>query len=189
MMRMPLFLATLALVALPAFAGAQVMPRLSQDSKQPIEITADKLEVQQQQRLAIFSGNVDARQGEIRLRASTLRVHYADTNAAQGNAEAQSISRIDAIGNVFFSSQKETAQGEQGVYDVDKGTVTMNGAVVLTSGENVIKGTRLVMNLNTGTSTMDDAPTASGKPGRVRGLFVPSQSATPAQPQQPAQRR
>ncbi len=110
----------------------------------------------------------------------------AASNAAQGNAEAQSISRIDAIGNVFFSSQKETAQGEQGVYDVDKGTVTMNGAVVLTSGENVIKGTRLVMNLNTGTSTMDDAPTASGKPGRVRGLFVPSQSATPAQP---AQRR
>lgn len=188
-MRPSLFLATLALAALPVLAGAQVMPRLSQDSKQPIEITADKLEVQQQQRLAIFYGNVDARQGEIRLRADTLRVHYADNTATQKNAEAQSISRIDAVGNVFFSSQKETAQGEQGVYDVDRGTITMNGAVVLTSGESVIRGTRLVMNLNTGTSTMDEAPTASGKPGRVRGLFVPSQSPAPAPPQQPAQRR
>lgn len=187
MMRPSLIVATLVAVALPAIAAAQVMPRLSQDSKQPIEISADKLEVQQQQRLAIFSGNVDARQGEIRLRADTLRVHYADNTPGQRNSEAQSISRIDAVGNVFFSSQKETAQGEQGVYDVDRGTVTMSGAVVLTSGESVIRGTRLVMNLNTGTSTMDEAPTASGKPGRVRGLFVPSQAPAPAQ--QPAPRR
>lgn len=173
-------IALAAALLAPVTVAAQVMPRVSQDTKQPIEITADNLEVQQQQRLAVFKGNVDARQGEIRLRADTLRVHYSD--AQQRNPDAQAISRIDAVGNVFFSSQKETAQGEQGVYDVDKGTITMNGQVVLTSGDNVIKGTRLVMNLNTGTSTIDGAPTANAPRGRVRGIFVPGQSSSSPTP-------
>lgn len=173
MTRARVLVLAVALLA-PAAAAAQLMPRVSQDTKQPIEITADNLEVQQQQRLAVFKGNVDARQGEIRLRADTLRVHYAE--AQQRNPEAQAISRIDAVGNVFFSSQRETAQGEAGTYDVDKATITMNGQVVLTSGDNVIRGTRLVMNLNTGTSTIDGTPTANAPRGRVRGIFVPGQS-------------
>ena len=60
----------LAALLVPGAVAAQMMPRLSQDTKQPIEITADNLEVQQQQRLAVFKGNVDARQGEIRLAQS-----------------------------------------------------------------------------------------------------------------------
>ncbi|MDP6344620.1 MAG: lipopolysaccharide transport periplasmic protein LptA [Alphaproteobacteria bacterium] len=136
----------------------------SDDTDQPIEIDADNLEVQQDKNLAIFSGNVDASQGRIKLRADQLRVWYRP--AGEGSAELDgTIVRIDAIGRVFISSTDETAQGDLGVYDVAEKRITLTGTVVLTRGENVIRGKQLLMNLATGHSEI------SG--GRVRGRFVP----------------
>ena len=94
----------------PAGAGAQGQS-LNQDSNLPIEITADSLEVLQDQKIATFAGNVDAVQGDMVLSADRLRVHYGDDgNAAAGPAGAGSILRIEADGNVLMSSPRETAQ-------------------------------------------------------------------------------
>ena len=155
-------------------AHAQSPVTTNHDSSQPIEITADQLEVQQEKQLATFSGNVQAIQGDIRLQAASLQVSYraADDNSGS-NADAQgAISRIIAKGNVFFSSPGQTAKGDSGVYDVDASLITFEGNVVLTREDNVIKGNRLVLNLATGTSKVSGA--GVGKSGRVRGLFVPN---------------
>jgi lipopolysaccharide export system protein LptA len=151
------------------------------DGSQPIEITADSLEVIQPQQLAIFKGNVDAVQGDIRLRADTLKVHYRQRppgqQAAAGAAvdPQTSIHRIDAVGRVFISSPEETASGDAGVYDVDKRTITLEGQVVLTRGDNVLRGNRATMDLASGRSVM--VPTAGE---RVHGLFVPNREPPPA---------
>lgn len=160
-----LFLAA-TVVLLAHTASAQF--RQSQDTSLPIEIAADALEVQQDQQIAVFTGNVDAQQGNMKLRADKIWVHYHDQ---RGGEETQSISKIDAEGQVFFSSGKETAEGDQGTYDVDKGVIVLTGKVILTQGNNVLRGSRVILDLNTGLSTMDgDAALGDG---RVRGLFVP----------------
>ncbi len=156
----------LSAVMLAAPAAAQSTKDLL-DSDQPIEINADSLEVQQDQQLAVFRGNVDATQGRIKLKANELRVHYADGESGGADGLTGSIRRIDAVGDVFIWSPTETAQGDLGVYDVGAKQITLTGAVVLTRGENVLRGKRLVMNTATGVSRMD----AGG--GRVKGLFVP----------------
>ena len=46
------------------------------DKKKPIEITSDRLDVDQGEKVAIFEGKVDAIQGEIHLRADRLKVYY-----------------------------------------------------------------------------------------------------------------
>jgi lipopolysaccharide export system protein LptA len=53
--------------------------------------------------------------------------------------------------------------------------VTLTGSVLLTRGENVIRGERLVMNLDTGVSRVESSkvPLPGGKPKRVKGIFVP----------------
>lgn len=147
------------------------------DSTQPIEVISDALEVQQAQNLAIFTGNVDAIQGEMRLRADKLTVHYRNNEQAEAQAEAAgaaaggAITKIVAEGQVFVSSQKETGQGDSGVYDVEAQTVVLEGKeVILTQGDNVIRGTRAIMDLATGRSVVQTKPG-----GRVRGLFVPNQ--------------
>ena len=173
------------------------------DSSLPIEITADRLEVAQKEQVATFAGNVDAVQGDLVLSADKLRVYY------QGKAEkiglatgtGSTIRRIEAEGDVLLSSPQETASGEFGVYDVPAELVTLEGSVVLTRGDNVIRGERLEMDLATGKSRMVAVDTVAGgdkaieKPdGRVRALFIPKQKSRtddggdPAPPPQPAAR-
>jgi lipopolysaccharide export system protein LptA len=131
----------------------------------------------QDQRIATFRGNVDAVQGDMVLSADELRVHYRDGDDAPEPAGA--IRRIEAEGNVFLSSPRETAQGATGVYDVATNHVTIEGAVVLTQDDNVIRGQRLEVDLVSGRSQMFAAvPSTEGGavPQRVRALFTPDGS-------------
>lgn len=139
------------------------------DSSQPIEITADTLDVARADQTAIFSGNVVAIQGELRLGSDNLRVYYRGGDAR--TAAQGAISKLDAIGAVALSSPRETASGEWAVYDVDMGQITLGGNVVLTQGENVLRGEQLVIDLESGQSRIVGA---QGAGGRVKGLFVPN---------------
>jgi lipopolysaccharide export system protein LptA len=159
------------------------------DSSLPIEITADLLEVEQRDRIATFTGNVDAVQGDLVLSADKLRVFYTGNDQAGGAAPGAtgSIRRIEADGNVFITSPQETAQGESGVYDVAGDLLTLDGSVVLTRGDNVIRGQQLEIDLASGRSRVIAATPSSegGGPGdRVRALFTPEDTseAAPAQP-------
>jgi lipopolysaccharide export system protein LptA len=137
---------------------------------QPIEINADRLDVMQDKQIAIFSGNVDALQGDIRLNADSLRVHYRK-QPAKGAAQAddgsfgRSISQIDAIGKVLVTSPEEKARGDRGIYLVDQRVIILEGNVELARAGNVLKGQRATMNIDSGRAVMDQ--------GRVRGVFVP----------------
>jgi lipopolysaccharide export system protein LptA len=155
------------------------------DRTLPIEITADSLEVFQNQNIATFTGNVDAVQGDVVLSADLLRVHYGDTEGGGAPPATGSIRRIEAEGNVFLSSPGETAQGSAGVYDVAANRITLEGAVVLTQEENVIRGQRLEIDLASGRSQVFAAvPSTQGgtPPQRVRALFTPedARAAAPA---------
>ena len=150
----------------PALAQLDIGGR--HNANQPIEITADSLEVQQEKQLAIFRGNVEAVQGDMNLRADVLVVHYRPREDNQN-----SISLIEVEGNVFLSSPKEMAQGDRGIYDVDAERIELDGSVVLTQGENVIRGDHLELNLATGQSKMASVASADGSKQRVKALFVP----------------
>jgi lipopolysaccharide export system protein LptA len=159
---------------------------LQHDSSLPIEITADRLEVAQPDRVATFTGKVDAVQGDLVLSAGRLKV-YCDGNQ-KGAAPApagggSSIRRIEAEGNVFLSSPTQTAQGKTGVYDVANNQLTLNGSVVLTQGDDVIRGDRLEVDLTSGQSRVLAAlPSTQGgtAPQRVRALFTPPPKAPAA---------
>ena len=166
-----------ALIAGFVWAGAAPAQQIGSraDRSLPIEIEADSLEVQQNKQLAIFVGNVNAIQGSLRLRAETLKVHYASGQGAEPG-EGQSIRKIDAIGQVFFSTETETVEGDEGVYDVLAGIITLKGDVRLTRGESIIRGDRVVLNLETGMSTVESGDGRTPGGGRVRGLFVPQKN-------------
>lgn len=162
-------------------ALAQSKPLAPAGRDQPIEINADSLEVQQDKQLAVFNGNVDAVQGDMRLKADQLRVWYRQggnqkpapgQQVAAAGSPAGAIIRIDALGRVFVSTPTETAQGDQGIYDVEKRTILLTGRVVVTREKNVVRGDRLVMDLNSGQARLDGQ-------NRVHGLFVPSKGDKP----------
>lgn len=151
------------------------------DSDQPIEITADALEVLQKDSVAVFSGNVVAVQGKMKLTSNKMTVHYRNAEQSKGGGGAQGVSRIEVEGNVFLATPDESAKSRTGVYDVDASQINLRDDVVLTRGENVVKGSFLTYDLVSGKSKITGAGVTvnpqtgktEGQKGRVRGLFVP----------------
>lgn len=171
-MRIAAAILGLAWLLAAATAAAQSTSNLP-DADKPIEIDADALEVHQEEQLAIFTGNVVVVQGRNELRADQVKVHYRQDKGSGGGDAAVNgaIRQIDAVGNVQVASPSETATGDAGVYDVDARLITLTGNVVLTRGQNVLRGRKLTMYLASGESRLE-----SGEGGRVRGLFVPDRS-------------
>ncbi len=87
----------------------------------------------------------------------------------------------------MFTTPTETAQGDMGIYNVASNTIDLVGkTVTLTRDQNVLKGTKLNYNMDTGRSvltsgggTTDVTGTTGTKPARVHGLFVPSKANKP----------
>ena len=156
---------------LPSMAKLQLLDDEKRyQSTEPIEITADSLEVKQSENLAIFRGDVDAVQGDMLLRADKLFVHYRRDNDI---SEDPGITRIDAEGNVFISSPDETAQGAKAIYSVDDQKIWVSGEVILTQGDNIIEGDQLELDLKSGESRVLSGKMGEANRKRVRGVFIP----------------
>ena len=144
------------------------------DTDAPVDVAADRIEVQDRADRAIFSGNVDVRQGNLRLAAARLTVTYSDTGGIE-------IRRLEASGGVVLRSPSETARSQFAIYDLDRRLVTMIGGVSLARGASHVEGGRLVLDLDTGRAVMDGgaagAPGTEQSGGRVTGRFtVPRRS-------------
>jgi len=140
----------------------------------PIEIESDRLEVADKKGTATFVGNVIVVQGDVRMRADRLTVYYASKQGNGGNR----ISKIKATGSVHVSAPDEqSASGNWAEYEVATRRINMGDSVVLRQGKNVIRGTRLFVDLNSGESRVVGSKSAEGTEnganGRVKGLFQP----------------
>jgi lipopolysaccharide export system protein LptA len=171
------------------------------NADKPIDIEADLLEVDDRQKQATFRGNVLARQGDFSLRSRELIVSYsgraaaaasqtaraetapaATADATRGDAPAD-ITRIEAKGGVIVGTRdKQTATSEWADFDVKAQVITIGGNVVLSQGDNVLRGDRLVIDLKTGRSRFEVAAQDGTGQQRIRGLFQPRARTNPADP-------
>lgn len=172
----------LLLAAAPGFATAAPSPAGSpllskHDSNAPINISADKFVADSNAKTGTWTGNVVVTQSDMRMRANNVRLNVTGKDNKPD--------KIFATGNVVVDSPNSgTVTGDDGVYDVVAHTVTMTGKVVLTKDKDVMRGTRLTVNLDTGKATLGagsvpGAPNAAGsgaQGGRVQGIFTPPPS-------------
>ncbi|MFM5913323.1 MAG: LptA/OstA family protein [Chakrabartia godavariana] len=158
---------------LAALAAVAAVPAIGQalkghNAKAPVDVEADRIEVQDRADRAVFSGNVVVHQGDLTMTAGRLTVAYA---RAGGGVD---IDRLDASGGVFIRSPSETARGNFAVYDLNRRLITVVGGVELNQGANRISGGRLVIDLNSGRAVVDgkSAGSDSNPSGRVTGRFT-----------------
>ena len=174
MMMRKTLLAALAVSALAPAAAAQGIR--NHNSNAPVDVEADRIEVQDRSDRAVFSGNVKVRQGGLALDSARLTVAYANGGNSGGGVDIQ---RLDASGGVVVRNADQTARGNVAIYDVNRRLITMVGGVTLKQGANTINGGRLVMDLASGRSVIDGSAIggkASGVTGttggRVTGRFT-----------------
>jgi lipopolysaccharide export system protein LptA len=162
--------AGLGLAAGPAALGQGAGSALKgHDTDAPVDVAADRIEVQDRADRAIFSGNVEVRQGSLQLSTARLTVAYASAGGIE-------INRLEASGGVLLRSPSETARSQFAIYDLDRRLVTMIGGVTLTRGPSHVQGGRLVLDLESGRAVMDGgipgAPGTLESGGRVTGRFT-----------------
>jgi lipopolysaccharide export system protein LptA len=193
-LRHPLLLAAALLVmagaplySQPSKGPPNALQGFSQNRDQPVHIEAATLEVRDKDKVATFSGDVKVKQGDTGLRCKSLVVFYeqGDDAGTKGNTlqaanpgpgGQQKIKRLEARGGVVVTQKEQTATGETGVFDMKANTVTLSGNVVMTQGQNVLRGDRLVVDLTSGVSRVESGKNGQG---RVQGLFQPGSSGAP----------
>ena len=170
----------LAAVTLAGSAAAQVRQEQptsalkGHNSNAPVDVTAERIEVQDRSDRAIFAGNVHVTQAELTLDTPRLTVAYS---GGQGGGTSVQIRRLDAAGGVVVKSPSETARGDFGIYDLDRKLITLIGNVELNRQNDRVSGARLVIDLDSGRAVIDGGPPGVNQSGgRVTGHFTVPQN-------------
>jgi lipopolysaccharide export system protein LptA len=143
----------------------------SHDSRAPVSFDAARIEWQDRQNRVVLTGDVRVEQAALTLQSARMLLEYQDAGELR-------IDRITANGGVNITRGNERASGDTAVYDFNRRVITMAGNVRLRRGADTLNGGRLVIDLQSGLSSIDGAPAgASGAVsstgrGRVTGTFA-----------------
>lgn len=138
-------------------AGLQVYP------DQPVTITSDSLEIIERENLALFSGNVAVVQGDLEIRASTVRVTYGTSN---GTAGERQIETVEALGGTTVASAGQTVRGDRLVYRMSSRMVEITGGVRIEQNGSTLLAEEIVLDFDAGTVVM-----RGGEGGQVRAML------------------
>jgi lipopolysaccharide export system protein LptA len=160
------------------------------NSKDPIRIDANKLEVFDKEQKAIYSGDVIAVRGTTTTRATVMTIFYDNkkaegakptaasapragaTKASAGAGSATqdgALKRIEFVGPVSVVNGTQTATANEMVYDALAKKVTLKGNAIVADGPNVQRGE--LMTYDTEASLAVITNPVPG--GRVQGVFTP----------------
>jgi lipopolysaccharide export system protein LptA len=150
------------------------------NSKDPIRVDADKLEVFDKDQKAVYTGDVVAVRGTTTIRATVMTIFYDNSKQGQGGqaagavkpsngpaAQDGALKRIEFKGPVSVVNGTQTATSREMVYDAIAKTVTLKGNAVVADGPNVQKGEVMVYN------TEESVARITNPGGRVQGVFTP----------------
>jgi len=171
-------------IAASALALLAAVPAAAQlgDSKQPIDIVADEAEAHNADCTSTWRGSAEALQGNLRLRADVITAHMTMTKGGPKQAGATDgggcgdLATIDAKGSVYFVTPTRRVRGDAAVYDASNTTVTITGDVIAVEGQNVLRGTKMVYNTQTGAGHVEGAGKGRNAKNRPRGVFYPKDS-------------
>jgi lipopolysaccharide export system protein LptA len=152
--------------------------KLSKD--EPIQIQSDQLEIKDQEKKAFFTGNVQVVQGTTTMKSGKMTVLYTGEGASVSSGSTN-IDKIFMDDKVLLTSGDQQATADNGQFDMPSQTFVLTGKqVVLSQGQNVFKGCKLTVHMQTGEAKLD----ACG--GRVEIMLDPKSQQKPGTPGAPA---
>ena len=120
---MRILLSALLLSAISAPAHAQVF-----GGDEPIKVLAETATYEGG--LTVLVGNVDVTQGVARIRSDKMEIYRSEaSDEANGSLQLGAVTRIDARGNFRYTTPDNNVTGDRGVYERDKGIITVTGNV------------------------------------------------------------
>lgn len=146
-----LFILFILLITSLAYAENKLF---NKQSDEPLEITSNRMEAFNENKLVVFSGNAMAKQGNKVLKSDRLLLYYKkepDKKDKVGTIETErtgNLEKIEAKGNVSLAQGERLVTGDEAIYYRDSAKIIMTGNAVLSQGKNSIKGDRVIVFLN-----------------------------------------
>lgn len=129
-----------------AQTGQVAFGNVQENSGLPIEVTADNLDVNQNDGTAVFTGNVMIGQGTMRLSAPEVLVIYQEDESG--------IEELRAKGGVTLVSGEDAAEASTADYNLETGLIYMRGNVLLLQGPSAVAAEEMTVNTVSGTANM-----------------------------------
>ena len=142
-----------------------------------MEITSDRMEAFNDKKLIIFSGNARIIQGKSVLKSDRLLLYYkgklkTENKKSEVGAEQNgNLEKIEAQGNVSFTQEERTAQGDHAIYYRESNKIVMTGNALLNEGKNSIKGDRVTILINENRGLVE-----SDTQNQVKAIIYPQSS-------------
>lgn len=142
----------------------------------PIHIEADRMVSQEQDSSVIFTGNVDARQGELLIRTDEMTVYYIQSKENKGKKGSSDVNKLICKGNVQISQGDWLGTGNRMDYYAQDRKVILSGDAKGWQGQNMVAGKTITYFLDEGRSIVEGPVSADGKagkskPGRVKAVI------------------
>ena len=100
-----------------------------------------------------LSGQVDVRQGDVRILANKMVIFSANRGTAGSGPSVAGgigdVERIVATGEFYYITPEQEVRGDRGVYTAASDQFDVTGNVVLVQDDSVVRGDRLIYDLST----------------------------------------
>lgn len=158
------FVLTALSAASPAFA-------LQSDSRQPIQIEADRGSLDQTKQSTTFSGNVVIRQGTLNISASRVNVTRGGKGGESVRAEGSPVRFSQTL-----DGGKGTVRGQANniSYSSAGSIVVLTGNAKVQRGGDVVEGAVITYNTQTEVYTVSGGAKSAAKSGRVSVVIRPA---------------
>ncbi len=131
------------------------------DKDTPLEITADRMELQRKQSTIVYKGNVLVVRDGVRIASDVLLARY--------DAKGGVLTSVVAEGKVRVSHGGREMTGDKAVFDGVKETITVSGNTVVRDGNSSISGSRITIFVK------EDRSVVENSEGRVKAVIFPGQ--------------
>ncbi len=125
----------------------------AENKEPPVYVEADEMSSTEEKNTVLFVGNVDARQGDLRILSDEMTVHYHDEAADDKNASTQQkIEKLVCVGNVELSTEEWLGTADEMIYYSGNRKVYLIGDAKAWQDDNMVSGEKIVYYIDEGRS-------------------------------------
>ncbi len=154
---LPLFVAIV-------FTAFLLMGSPSSADEPPIQIEANHMVSVEGSDSVQFSGDVDARQGEVRIRCDEMTVYYTKADKKDKmEKKTQQVEKLYCDGNVEVTKKDWLGTSQKLLYLKKVRQVILTGNAKAWQGQNMVSGAKIIYYLDKGRSEVISGPPGKGE--------------------------
>ena len=165
---------SICLLVLAAWISSPLTWALDSDRKQPIEITADSVELNEGEGFSTYSGNVLIVQGSMIIEANKVKVTFNDDGietmvATEGNNDGLAYMQQESEPLVDGKGDIMEAGGKQIDYQLNIEFLTLLGGAKLIQKGNLFSGNKILFDMST-----ENVKAIGSSDKQVKMIFLPN---------------